>query len=175
MNLSDSIIIFTCSSDFGAKIGRFYGSICWKFTKVSDLSAGVTKQLRWLFRNAKVHKITIFMARHIVWLFHDGIENGCCQVIAICIRWIVFFSFLFRCFSLFFLTITTAMTIKIAYEVSSRAGTAISFANSFSRDFIDIHREWERESDFFPKLFVLRIQNIRAKYKHSRGNYKRAE
>lgn len=70
-------LLFSLVRSLLVKKGRFYGSICWKFTRIYIYSLNVvqTKLFRWLCWNAKVHKITIFMTRHIVWLLHETFES----------------------------------------------------------------------------------------------------
>lgn len=88
INVKTIWILFYCRTSFGQHYYfHLYVRYWWKkdgFTAqfvgnslkyIYSLSVVLTKLFRWLCWNAKVHKITIFMTRHIVWLFHETFES----------------------------------------------------------------------------------------------------
>lgn len=151
-------LLFSLVRSLLVKKGRFYGSICWKFTRiyifVKRRPNKAVSLIMLKCKSAQNHNFydtsySLTVSRNI--REHSQVIEIWVGYIVVCI-WAVFSVIL---------TITTATAIKIAYEVSSRAGTAISFEISFSRNFTE-------KIFFLFILFVQRIQNSRAKYKQLR-------
>lgn len=171
INVKTIWILFYCRTSFGQhyyfhlyvrywwRKGRFYGSICWKFTRIYIfVKRRPNKAVSLIMLKCKSAQNHNFYDTSYSLTASRNIQEHS-QVIEIWVRYIVVC--IYRLFSVI-LTITTATAIKIAYEVSSRAGTAISFEISFSRNFT------EKIFFFWFILFVQRIQNSRAKYKQLR-------